>query len=302
MRRLEINCFAEMSVFVRVVEDGGYTAAAKSCSMSPSAVSKLISRLETRLGARLLNRSTRRQLLTSEGTAFYERSLTILAALDEAEQEATASSAPRGIVRVNCNVDIGRLYLLPLLSEFLRHYPDLSVEIFLSDEVVDLIGVRADVAIRSGPLKSSNLVARRLGETRSLIVASPAYLATRGTPEVPADLVDHNCLGFTFSQPAMEWSFKSTDGQLKSVPVTGNIRVSDGNGVRDLAILGIGLARVGFCQVEQDLVYGRLIRVLEDFMPVSKTEVHAVYVGQGGQLPTRVRVFMDYLAANLKIN
>lgn len=302
MRRLDINCFAEMSVFVRVVEDGGYTAAAKSCSMSPSAVSKLISRLETRLGARLLNRSTRQQLLTSEGTAFYERSLTILAALDEAEQEATASSAPRGVVRVNCNVDIGRLYLLPLLSEFLHRYPEVSVEIYLSDEVVDLISVRADVAIRSGPLKSSNLVARRLGETRGLIVASPAYLATRGTPEVPADLVDHNCLGFTFSQPAMEWSFKSTDGQLKSVPVTGNIRVSDGNGVRDLAILGIGLARVGFCQVEQDLVDGRLIRVLEDFMPVGKTEVHAVYVGQGGQLPTRVRVFMDYLAANLKIN
>jgi len=128
MRRLDINCFAEMSVFVRVVEDGGYTAAAKSCAMSPSAVSKLVSRLESRLGARLLNRSTRRQLLTPEGAAFYERCLTILAALDEAEQEAAASSAPQGIVRVNCNVDIGRLYLLPLLNEFLEHHPGVSVE------------------------------------------------------------------------------------------------------------------------------------------------------------------------------
>ena len=290
-----------MSVFVRVVEDGGFTAAARSCAMTPSAVSKLISRLENRLGARLLNRSTRRQLLTPEGTAFYERCLTILAALDEAEQEAAASSAPQGTVRVNCNVDIGRLYLLPLLSEFLRRYPGVSVEIFLSDEVVDLISTRADVAIRSGPLKSSNLVARRLGETRTLIVASPAYLARHGTPREPADLARHNCLGFTFSQPSMEWSLKGENGEPISVPVAGNARVSDGNGVRDLAILGLGLARVGLCQVEKDLIAGHLLPVLEDFMPAGKTEVHAVYVGHGGKLPTRVRAFMDFLATHLEI-
>jgi DNA-binding transcriptional LysR family regulator len=291
-----------MNVFVRVVEDGGYTAAARHCAMTPSAVSKLVSRLENRLGTRLLNRSTRRQLLTPEGAAFYERSLTILAALDEAEQEAAASSAPQGTVRVNCNVDIGRLYLLPLLKTFLRDHPGVSVEVFLSDEVVDLISARVDVAIRSGPLKSSNLVARRLGETRALIVASPDYLAARGLPKTPADLVDHNCLGFTFGQPMMEWNFMGDDGLPVPVSVTGNARVSDGNGVRELAILGLGLARVGFCQVEHDLADGRLLPVLQDFMPIAKTEVHAVYVGQGGKLPTRVRVFMDFLAANLTIH
>jgi DNA-binding transcriptional LysR family regulator len=291
-----------MNVFVRVVEDGGYTAAARHCAMTPSAVSKLVSRLENRLGTRLLNRSTRRQLLTPEGAAFYERSLTILAALDEAEQEAAASSAPQGTVRVNCNVDIGRLYLLPLLKTFLRDHPGVSVEVFLSDEVVDLISARVDVAIRSGPLKSSNLVARRLGETRALVVASPDYLAARGLPKTPADLVDHNCLGFTFGQPMMEWNFMGDDGLPVPVSVTGNARVSDGNGVRELAILGLGLARVGFCQVEHDLADGRLLPVLQDFMPIAKTEVHAVYVGQGGKLPTRVRVFMDFLAANLTIH
>lgn len=290
-----------MNVFVRVVEDGGYTAAAKNCGMTPSAVSKLVSRLENRLGTRLLNRSTRRQLLTPEGAAFYERSLAILTALDEAELEAAAGSAPQGIVRVNCNVDIGRLYLLPLLKTFLRDHPGISVEVFLSDEVVDLISARADVAIRSGPLKSSSLIARRLGETRGLIVASPAYLAACGIPKIPADLANHNCLGFTFGQPLMEWSFVSADG-LTPVSVTGNARVSDGNGVRELAILGLGLARVGFCQVEQDLADGRLLPVLEDFMPLAKTEVHAVYVGQGGKLPTRVKAFMDFLAVNLKIH
>jgi DNA-binding transcriptional LysR family regulator len=302
MRRLDINCFAEMNVFVRVIEDGGYTAAAKHCAMTPSAVSKLVSRLENRLGARLLNRSTRRQRLTPEGAAFYERSVTILAALEEAEQEAAASSAPQGTVRVNCNVDIGRLYLLPLLKTFLGEHPGVSVEVFLSDEVVDLISARADVAIRSGPLKNSNLVARRLGETRGLIVASPAYLAANGTPDTPSDLANHNCLGFTFSPPMMEWSFINADSQPTPVPVSGNARTSDGNGVRELAILGLGLARVGFCQVEQDLADGRLVSVLENFMPIAKTEVHAVYVGQGGKLPTRVRAFMDFLAANLRIH
>ena len=141
-----------------------------------------------------------------------------------------------------------------------------------------------------------------MGETRGLIVASPAYLAARGIPKTPADLVDHNCLGFTFSPPMMEWSFVGANGQLTPVSVTGNARASDGNGIRELAILGLGLARVGFCQVEHDLADGRLLPVLEDFMPIAKTEVHAVYVGQGGKLPTRVRAFMDFLAANLKIH
>lgn len=122
MRRLDINCFAEMNVFVRVVEDGGYTAAARHCAMTPSAVSKLVSRLENRLGTRLLNRSTRRQLLTPEGAAFYERSLTILAALDEAEQEAAASSAPQGTVRVNCNVDMAFVPAAPV-EDFLARPP-----------------------------------------------------------------------------------------------------------------------------------------------------------------------------------
>ena len=154
--------------------------------------------------------------------------------------------------------NVGRLYLLPLLNEFLEHHPGVSVEVYLSDEVVDLISSRADVAIRSGPLKNSNLVARRLGETRTLIVASPAYLEAHGTPQVPSELAAHNCLGFTFSQPSMEWGLKEKNGEAISVPVAGNARVSDGNGVRDLALLGLGLARVGFCQVEQDLAAGRL--------------------------------------------
>lgn len=302
MRRLDVNCFAEMSVFVKVVEEGGYSAAAKACAITPSAVSKLVTRLESRLGVRLLNRSTRKQLLTPEGAAFYERSVTILGDLDEAEREASASSAPQGTVRVSCNVGIGRQLFLPLISSFLDQHPGVSVELFLTDEVVDLIDARADIAIRSGALKNSNLVAKRLGQSRGLIVGSPAYLAAKGTPLTPADLAHHNCLGFTFSPPAMEWALLTESGEQRMYPVAGNARVSDGDALRELAVLGAGLAKLGFCQVEQDLAAGRLVSVLEAFVPTSVTEIHAIYVGQGGHLPARVRALMDFLGANLRVS
>jgi DNA-binding transcriptional LysR family regulator len=291
-----------MSVFVKVMEQGGYSAAARTCAITPSAVSKLVTRLESRLGARLLNRSTRRQLLTPEGMAFYERSVAILSELDEAEREASASAAPQGVVRISCNVGIGRQLFLPVIGSFLDQHPGVSVELFLTDEVVDLIEARADIAIRTGALKNSNLVAKRLGQSRGLIVGSPAYLAARGTPLSPADLAEHNCLGFTFSPPAMEWALLDENGAQRMYPVKGNTRVSDGDALRELTVLGAGLARLGFCQVEQDLAAGRLVSVLEPFMPKSVTEIHAIYVGQGGHLPARVRALMHFLAANLRVH
>jgi len=302
MRRLDINCFAEMSVFVKVVERGGYSAAARACAITPSAVSKLMTRLESRLGARLLNRSTRKQLLTPEGMAFYERSVAILADLDEAEREASASSAPQGVVRISCNVGIGRQLFLPIINLFMNQHPGVSVELFLTDEVVDLIEARADIAIRTGALKNSNLVAKRLGQSRGLIVGSPDYLAAKGTPLVPQDLADHNCLGFTFSPPAMEWALLDESGEQRMYPVKGNLRVSDGDALRELTVLGAGLAKLGFCQVADDLAAGRLVCVLQPFVPASVTEIHAIYVGQGGHLPARVRALMDFLATHLHVH
>lgn len=299
MARPDVNRFGEMDVFVRVVETGGFTAAAQQCGMTPSAVSKLVARLEDRLGARLFNRSTRRQQLTSEGIAFYERSLRILADLDEAEREASASANPQGRVRISCNLPLGRQCLIPALPQFFERYPDVQLDLHLSDEVVDLLEVRADVAIRSGPLRDSRLVARCLGESGHRVVASPEYLARHGTPQHPHELTDHNCLGFSYRRQEPDWPFISREAG--DPEPAGNALVSDGDSLRHLVLAGLGLARLATFQVRDDIAAGRLVAVLEDFNPGDTKPMHALYLGKGGHLPARVRAVLDFLAEHVRI-
>ncbi|MCU9949918.1 LysR family transcriptional regulator [Pseudomonas sp. PDM13] len=298
MSRPDINRFGEMDVFVRVVETGGFTSAARACGMTPSAVSKLVSRLEARLGARLFNRSTRRLGLTPEGERFYQRSLGILADLNEAEREAGARARPHGRVRISCNVPIGRQHLIPVLPEFLALYPEVSLDISLTDAVVDLLETRADVAIRSGPLKDSGLVARKLGDYAHHVVAAPAYLARHGVPATPAELAGHNCLNFNYQRAGRDWPFL---GEEEDEMPRGNLSISDGDALRHLALAGLGLARLASFQVHDDIREGRLQAVLEDFNPGDSKPVHALYVGQGGHLPTRVRVLLDFLAERMRL-
>lgn len=300
MARLEVNRSGEMEVFVRVIELGGFSAAARACGMTPSAVSKLVARLEQRLGARLVNRSTRQLQLTPEGCAFYERSVRILADLNEAERCANANATPRGRLRVNTNVPFGHHFLLPLAPEFLAHHPDVTLDIVLTDEVIDILEQRTDVAVRAGPLKSSNLVARKLGATRMVIVGAPNYLARHGTPATPDELLAHNRLGANYVRAQPGWPLRH-DGQDTIVPVSGNAQASDGEALRHLALTGLGLARLAAFQVRDDIAAGRLLSVLEDCNPGDLEEVHAVYVGQGGYLPLRVRTFLDFLAARIDI-
>jgi DNA-binding transcriptional LysR family regulator len=183
MPRPEVNRSGEMEVFVRAVELGGLSPAARALRMTPSAVSKLVARLERRLGARLLNRSTRKLLLTAEGEAFLERARGVLADLDEAERAVAAGAIPRGLVRINCNVPFGLHRLLPLIPRFTSAHPDVRLDIVLTDQVIDLMDQRADVAIRVGPMRPSQLVARKLGQSRMAVVAAPAYLVRRGMPQ-----------------------------------------------------------------------------------------------------------------------
>jgi len=171
MPRLDNNRAAEMEVFVRVVDLGGFTAAAHEFRLTPSGVSKLVSRLEARLGSRLVNRSTRRLQLTPEGQAFYVRAARILADLEEAEREAAAGASPRGHLRVNTNIPVGMQLIVPLIPGFLAENPEITLDVVLTDTVVDLMQERADVAIRFGPLRDSRLVARKLGTTRMAVVA-----------------------------------------------------------------------------------------------------------------------------------
>ena len=300
MARMDINRSGEMEVFVRVVDLGGFSAAARALRMTPSAVSKLIARLETRLGARLVNRSTRKLQLTPEGSAFYDRAVRVLADLDEAERSAAAGASPRGRLRVNTNVPFGTHYLIPLLPGFLERHPEVTVEVTLTDTVVDLLEDRADVAIRVGPLKSSQLVARKLGESRMMLVASPAYLTAHGTPQTPGDLARHNLLGFSFARQSNGWPFRDADGSASAVVPTGNALVSDGESMRLLVLTGLGVSRLSLFHIGPDIEAGHLVPVLEAYNPSDTESIHAVYVG-GGHLPARVRAFLDYLVERVQL-
>ncbi|VVE41281.1 LysR family transcriptional regulator [Pandoraea iniqua] len=301
MARLEVNRSGELEVFVRVIKLGGFAAAARASGMTPSAVSKLVGRLEGRLGTRLINRSTRQLQLTPEGCAFYERGIQVLADLDEAERYASAQVTPRGRLRVNANVPFAHHFLLPLVPEFLERYPDVSLDIVLTDEVIDILEQRTDVAVRAGPLKSSSLMARKLGQTRMVIVGAPSYLARRGTPTTPDELQQHNLLGANYVRAQPGWPFQA-DGVDTVFPVTGNAQASDGEALHRLAVAGLGLARLAAFQVREDIAAGRLVPLLEAFNPGEVEEVHAVFVGQGGHLPLRVRALLDFLAERVSIS
>jgi DNA-binding transcriptional LysR family regulator len=300
MSRTEVNRFAEMEVFVRAVERGGFSAAARALGMTPSAVSKLVGRLEARLGVRLLNRSTRKLQLTAEGSAFHDRSVRLLADLAEAERGTAANDAPRGRLSVNANVPFGEAVLLPLVPAFLERYPQVSLDIVLTDEVIDLIEHRTDVAVRAGPLKSSRLVARKLGATPKAILASPAYLARHGVPRTPAELANHNCLGFNRTRTLNGWPLLD-GGKLVTIPALGNTQVSDGASLQRLAVAGVGLARLALFHAREDIAAGRLVPVLQDCNPGDLEEMHAVFLGHGGWLPVRVRAFLDFLVEHVRI-
>ncbi|MCW7541649.1 LysR family transcriptional regulator [Aquabacterium sp. A7-Y] len=294
MSPTDVNRSGEMEVFVQVVDRGGFSAAARHLELTPSAVSKLIGRLEARLGARLVHRSTRKLQLTPEGSEFYERCARVLADIDEAERSASGGGAPRGRVRVNASLPFGHHVLLPLVPRFAEQYPELALDITLTDQVVDLMEERTDIAIRWGRLPASGLVARLLGETRQAIVAAPAYLRRHGTPRTPGDLLVHKRLGWSYRRSRPDWPML-VDGRCVEIKVAGSVRAGDGETLRRLAIEGVGLARLSLFHVQADLDAGRLVPVLEAFNPGEREPVHAVYLGGPGRLPARVRVVLDFL-------
>jgi len=301
MPRPEVNRSGEMEVFVRAVELGGFSPAARALRMTPSAVSKLVARLERRLGARLINRSTRKLLLTAEGQAFLERAHLVLADLDEAERAVTAGAVPRGLVRVNCNVPFGLHRLLPLVPRFTAAHPEVRLDIALTDRVIDLMDERADVAIRVGSMRPSQLIARKLGQSRMALVAAPTYLARRGVPQTPCDLDSHNCIAFNFARHVDEWSFV-VNGTHVSLPARGDVVAGDGEISRRLALAGQGVTRLSLFHIRQDIKAGRLVPVLETYNPGDVEEVNVVYVGHGGRLPARVRALIDFLAEEVDLD
>ncbi|PDT51684.1 MULTISPECIES: LysR family transcriptional regulator [Sinorhizobium] len=300
MSRPSVNRSGEMEVFAKAVELGGFSSAARHFRMTPSAVSKLVLRLEERLGVRLVNRSTRKLQLTPEGHAFYERTTRILSDIDEAERCASAGESPTGRVRLNVNASFGTHVLMPLVPKFRERFPAVTLDIVQTDAVVDLMEARADVAVRAGPLKSSTLIARKLGATRMVIVSAPSYLARNGMPSSLDELRAHDRLGFCYARAVDGWPLRQA-GETIVLPASGAVQVSDGEGLRHLTLAGAGLARLAEFTVREDMRAGRLLPVLEDLNPGDLEEIHAVFLGQGGALPSRVRAVLDFLASHARV-
>lgn len=283
----------EMEVLVRVAQEGSLSAAARTLGLTPSAVSRIIARTEQRLGTRLLLRTTRAITFTAEGEAYLRGARRILADLAEVEDAIADQSVPKGRLRVSAALGHGRQAIVPLVAAFSARYPNIVVDLTLGDEVVDILGGQADVAVRFGPLPDSPLTARKIGETGQVVVASPDYLARHGTPQVPEDLLQHNCLRFNFRRAEPNWPFVR-DGEVFSLKVCGNIECSSGEALAQLARVGAGIARIGAFTVNKDIGRGDLIPLLESFNPGEREPIHAVFVG-GPTMPARVRLFVDFL-------
>lgn len=301
MSYFDINRSGELAIFIRVVELGSFSAVARACDMTPSAVSKLIARLEKRLGVRLLNRSTRQFQLTSEGCQFYEQGLQILSELDELEQSVTANHRPKGRIRIHTSFSYWTHFLLPCISLFNQRYPQVELEAHLSDEVINLVEQRIDVAIRTGPLKNSNLVARSLGSTHKHYVCSPAYITQCGCPQHPDELYEHQLLDVSYQRQNKTWLFKKTDQEITLVP-TQVLRVNHGEAILQLALAGVGIAQLNEFQIRKALEQKQLIKILEDWNMNASEEFHAVWIGHDKYVPKRVRVFLDFLVEHANIS
>jgi DNA-binding transcriptional LysR family regulator len=288
---------ADMLAFVRAAALGGFSAAARDLSVTPSGVSKLVTRLEARLGVRLLNRTTRKLSLTAEGSAYFERARRIVGEIEEAEAEVAAfRRRPRGLLRVNVLVAFGRRQLLPTLPRFLERYPEILLDVELSDRRVDLVKEGVDVAIRLGELEDSSLVARKICDIERAICAAPSYLARHGTPRHPEDLLQHNCLSVSGLPALRRWPFKTRQGR-KVVEVSGNVSANGGEALLELAVLGVGIIRLVDFVTGPEVAAGRLQVLLADTHVGYTSPLHAVYV-HGQHRSPKVAAMVEFLLEN----
>ncbi|MDO9369904.1 MAG: LysR family transcriptional regulator [Sphingopyxis sp.] len=294
------NRFGDIETFLAVANGGSLASAAKALRLTPSAVSRSIARLEHRLGVTLMRRTTRSLALTAEGTAYRDRMSVLLGDIRSVEAGlGQEQQGPRGLLRINASPSIGTMGLLPILPRFTARYPDITVDLALSDAIVDLVEERADIAIRIGPLRDTRLRAKKLGHSRMVLIASPDYLARRGTPQSPDDLDVHDCLRFSFRRSVDSWPFR-IGGKIVQRPVHGSFFGNSGEVVRLMAVVGGGIARHGRFHVTQDLAAGRLVEVLADYNPGDGEDIHALYAPED-RAAARIRAFLDFLDEELVI-
>ncbi|MEW9305612.1 MULTISPECIES: LysR family transcriptional regulator [Labrys] len=295
------NRAGEMEVFVTAAELRSFSAAGRKLHLSPSAVSKLVTRIEDRLGARLLVRTTRTLQLTPEGETYLGRAQAILADIAETERMISSGGevVPAGRLRVSASVGFGARCVVPVLPDFLARYPKVELDLSLTDDVIDLVEEKADIAIRSGPLRDSALKARKILESKRVITASPAYVARHGVPATPEELEGHNCLLFNFRRGLDTWPFRDPGSiSVRRVQVAGNLKANNGPTMRKLCMDGLGLVRLGRFHVQPDIDAGLLVPVLEDYNALDVELIHAVFVGHD-HLAARIRAFVDFLAERI---
>lgn len=286
--------------FVSVVKSGGFTAAARAESTSQATISKRLASLEDHLGVQLLQRTSRDQSLTQAGADYFDKCQAILAELEEAETAARSQVAvPRGLLRISAAFPLGRLLLAPILPEFLKRYPEIHVDLSLTDRHMDLVAEGIDLSVRAQQMPDSTLVARKLLDNPMFLVASPSYLEEQGTPEKPADLADHNCLIYSSLDSINHWHF-NRKGRDYSVTVTGNLQCDNGDTLVEGALAGLGLIVKPYWMIHSHLESGGLQHVMSEYAP-TPLPIHVVYP-QRRFLPIRVRCFVDFLSEQFASN
>ena len=286
--------FQALQVFSQVVETGSFSAAANRLGLSATAASRHVAELETHLQTRLLNRTTRRVSLTESGRAFYERAVQLLADLAEAEQEAQrAAVVPRGTIKLTTSVNFGVRHVAPAIAAFLAAHAGVRFDVSLSDRIVDLVEEGFDLGVRIGAPGSDNIVARKLGDTRLVPCASPAYLQVHGAPQIPEDLASHNCFTYEYVTPRNVWRFHDASGAERAVRVSGNLHSNNGDVLAEAAAQGAGIVFEPAFIVGPELRAGRLVPLLQEFV-APPMPIYAVYPSRK-HLSAKVRLFVDFL-------
>jgi DNA-binding transcriptional LysR family regulator len=288
------DALAEMSVFSKVVAAGSLSAAARELGLSPAVISRRLAALESRLGVRLINRTTRSLHLTDEGATYYDTCARLLAEIEEADAAVAAGRAePRGPLKVALPASFGHLHVAPLVPRFAARYPNVQLALSLSDRTVNVIEEGFDLAVRIADLADSSLAARKLAPNRRVVCASPDYLKRNGTPHTPQDLVGHNCL--TTTDFAMTWDYKDPEERSGAVRVSGRYACDNWEVLREWALAGLGIALKSTWDIRQQLEDGSLVPLFPGYTFASDVAIYAVYPHRRF-LPAKTRAFIEFLA------
>ncbi|MGE5150697.1 MAG: LysR family transcriptional regulator [Rhodospirillaceae bacterium] len=285
---------SEMAAFVRVVDANGFSAAAPALGLTPSAVSKLVTRLEARLGVRLLQRTTRALSLTAEGEVFYAAARRIVGEIAALEAEISdRQGAPHGLLRVTTSLTFSTHQLTPIIGEFLARYPAIQLEMMPTDRVVDIIEESIDVAIRVGRLPDSSFMARKIGDDIRLVCAAPSYLAAHPTPQRPEHLAHHNCILSRDRAHLNRWPFR-IDGRVREIEVNGRVAISEGEAQLRLGLQGLGIVRLTRLTLTAAIKRGELVPLLQDYSAEEPVPIHAVYPHRK-HLASKVTAFVNFI-------